>query len=100
MANWLPELTRIDDPVADDWWSYKLPDGSSRTSRVTVGRPATIPNDVNGDWYCPVLIEGRLPGVKPVFGVGPVDALMNAMKLVSDFFDEVGGAEPRAASRP
>jgi hypothetical protein len=50
------------------------------------------------------MIEGYLPKVTPVFGEGPVDALMNAMTLVKKFHDEIreivpGAKRRRAASR-
>jgi hypothetical protein len=100
MSNWLPQLTSIDDPIADDIWSYENDDGVKRTARVTIGRPVPIPNDSNGDWYCPVRIEPGLAGIDCVVGVGPVDALCNASRLVKNFFHELRKVSPRAQPVP
>jgi len=40
-----------------------------------------------------VYIEGFTNGVRPVFGAGPVDALMNAMTLVRSFFGSFYGLD-------
>jgi hypothetical protein len=65
-----------------------------------VGRPIHYPQERL--WYCPVKIEGYTRGVDTVFGMGPVDALMNAMTLVKRFFDEVTptpGAKPNSGKK-
>lgn len=100
--NWRPKLSRIDDPIADDHWEYVTPKGQQRTSRLMVGRPVHYPEQRL--WYCPVLIEGYTkPRIKPIFGLGPVDSLMNAMTFVRRFFEEnfevLPGAKPAGASR-
>ena len=95
MCDWRPHLDRIDEVVATDTWKIAKPTGEEVLTKVTVGKPAPNPTDPNGDWYCPVEIEGRTNGIRCVFGVGPVDALMNAMQFVKQFFDEVE-PEPRA----
>ncbi len=85
--NWRPKLRRIDDPIADDHWEYTTPRGQQRIARLTVGRPVHYPEQKL--WYCPVRIEGHTrPSVKPIFGMGPVDSLMNAMTFVRKFFEE------------
>ncbi|HEX8702116.1 MAG TPA: hypothetical protein VF815_25015, partial [Myxococcaceae bacterium] len=80
MKDWRPKLGVIDDPIADDYWSYKTRDGTRRTSRVTIGRPA--PLEDKRDWFCPILFEHVTEGIYYSYGVGPVDALMNAMYFV------------------
>jgi hypothetical protein len=99
--DWRPKLTRIEDPIADDYWRYTTPQGKRRVSRLTVGRPVPFPQE--RCWYSPVMIEGYLPQITPVFGEGPVDSLMNAMTLVKRFHDEnreiVPGAKPRRAAK-
>jgi hypothetical protein len=92
----LPQLKRVVDPIADDHWSYAGPDGICVVSRVSVGRPRPWPQDSQGDWICPVSIEHFTDGVTTVAGVGPVDALMNAVTLVKTFADQVGPFTPRA----
>jgi hypothetical protein len=92
----LPKLTTIDDPVADDLWSYEGDAGVQHVARVTIGRPAPISGDPNGDWYCPLRIEHRTPEILCMVGVGPVDALGNAMRVVSDHFHELRKVGPRA----
>jgi hypothetical protein len=101
MKDWRPKLTSIDDPIADDYWSYRTEDGTKRTSRITIGRPALLEDGTH--WYCPMYFEHVTPGIDCAFGVGPVDALMNAMYFVRRRFyefDEVTPrSKPRAASR-
>ncbi|WP_167509128.1 hypothetical protein [Corallococcus sicarius] len=102
--NWRPKLKRIEDPIAEDYWEYTTPSGQQRTSRLMVGRPVHFPEQQL--WYCPVLIEGHTrPRIRPIFGVGPVDSLMNAMTFVRGFFEGNSGVLPGArpaqpASRP
>ncbi|XXF78269.1 hypothetical protein P2318_00495 [Myxococcaceae bacterium GXIMD 01537] len=97
MSNWLPRLSSIDDPIADDFWAHENDEGVRRVSHVTLGRPVPIPNDPGGLWYCPVRIEPGLSEILCVVGVGPVDALVNASRVVSDFFHELRKVSPRAA---
>ncbi len=104
--NWRPKVTSIDDPIAEDHWEYVTPEGERRTSKLMVGRPVHHPEERL--WYCAVLIDGYTrPRIKPIFGSGPVDALMNAMTFVRRFFEEnsevLPGAKPRktrAKKRP
>jgi hypothetical protein len=85
--NWRPKLRRIEDPIAEDCWEYITPAGEQRISRLMVGRPVHYPE--RRLWYCPVLIEGYTkPRFRPIFGMGPVDSLMNAMTFVRKFFEE------------
>ncbi|MDC0707848.1 hypothetical protein POL68_05140 [Stigmatella sp. ncwal1] len=97
--DWRPKLSRIEDPIADDSWEYMTPQGERRVARLTVGRPVHFPQE--RCWYSPVMIEGYLAKVTPVFGEGPVDSLMNAMTLIKKFHDEnreiVPGVKPRRA---
>jgi hypothetical protein len=100
--NWRPKLRRIDDPIADDHWEYTTPKGQQRIARLTVGRPVHYPEQRL--WYCPVRIEGYTrPQVRPIFGLGPVDSLMNAMTFVRKFFEEnfevLPGVKPKQATR-
>jgi len=93
----LPYLKRIVDLIADDRWAYVGPDGNRVTSRVCVGRPQPWPGDRQGDWMCSVSIDHFTDGVRPIAGVGPVDALMNAMAVVKAFAEQVGQFTPRAS---
>jgi hypothetical protein len=94
--DWRPQLTSIDDPIAEDHWSYTASDGSTKVSRILVGRPQPLPGEEDRAWFCPLSIAGHMPGIKCVMGVGPVDALMNAMTLVRRFFEEHSDVSPRA----
>ncbi len=101
MKNWRPKLSSIDDPIAEDSWHYMTEDGTRRTSRILIGRPALTRD--GKDWYVPFSFEHVTKGIDFAFGVGPVDALMNAMYFVRRRFyefDEVepGAKPPRAAS--
>ncbi len=91
----LPKVDTIADQIAEDVWSYADETGDEVKTRIIVGRPEPIPEDGNGDWFCPVYIERFTPGVSSVGGVGPVDALMNALVLVKAFSEKVD-AVPRA----
>lgn len=94
MKNWRPKLSSIDDPIAEDSWHYMLEDGTQRTSRIIIGRPART---LDGkDWYCPFSFEHVTKGIDFAFGVGPVDALMNAMYFVRRRFYEFDEVEPGA----
>lgn len=98
---WIPRLTRVDDPIADDYWKCIDLKRKSRIVRVTVGRPACILE--RQIWYCPVRITGSTRGIEPIFGMGPADALMNAMTLVKIFWDQhleiSPGAKPQRTAR-
>jgi hypothetical protein len=100
--DWRPKLRRIEDPIAEDCWEYVTPEGKPRISRLQVGRPVHFPE--RRLWYCPVLIVGYTqPRIRPIFGMGPVDALMNAMSFVRRFFEEnfevLPGAKPAGPKR-
>lgn len=97
--NAIPDLKHISEPIADDDWSYIGADGKRVTSRVVVGKPQRWPNDSQGDWICPVSIDDFTDGVSAVAGVGPVDALLNAMSIIRAFVDQIGRFTPRAANR-
>jgi hypothetical protein len=91
----IPQFTTIDDAIAEDVWSYATPDGTRATSRITVGRPRPWPEDSHGDWLCPISIEHYTGGVRAIAGVGPVDALLNAIDVVKAFAEEIGHFAPR-----
>ena len=91
----LPEFNSIDDPVAEDHWSY-IEEGGEKVARLAIGRPQLAPDDPNGDWVCPVFIEHFTDRIVAVIGVGPIDALKNAMVLVREFEMKVGPVTPRA----
>jgi hypothetical protein len=100
--DWRPKLRRIEDPIAEDCWEYTTPSGKQRIARLMVGRPVHFPE--RRLWYCPVLIEGYTrPRIRPIFGMGPVDSLMNAMTFVRGFFEEnfevLPGAKPAGSQR-
>jgi hypothetical protein len=98
MKNWRPKLSSIDDPIAEDFWHYMTEDGTRRTSRIIIGRPALT---LDGkDWYVPFSFEHVTKGIDFAFGVGPVDALMNAMYFVRRRFHEFDEVEPGAKPPP
>lgn len=90
------KIASIEDPIAEDYWSYKLDNGAEQVSHVVVGKPRPVAGDENGDWCCPLYFEHITPEVLTVFGVGPVDALMNAMRFVADQFFKLEKVTPRA----
>ena len=94
------KIDQIDEVVAADEWRYRKSSGESLLSRIQIGRPQQATNDPNGDWYCPVFVEHFTPRILPVYGVGPVDSLMNAMLLVRTFANQMGEFAPRASDHP
>ncbi|WP_434301413.1 hypothetical protein [Corallococcus exiguus] len=96
MTSGPPHHASISDPVADDYWSFEDDHGHQHVSRVTLGRPAPIPKDANGDWYCPVVIGHAVPITVSMVGVGPVDALLNAARFVREHLHELRKVSPRA----
>ena len=81
-----PTIDTIEDVIAEDTWEER--EGDRR--RLIVGRPQIIPADAGKSaptWYWPVYIESITDGNRPVYGAGPVDALMNAMTVVHQLFD-------------
>lgn len=92
MKDWRPRLTSIDAPIAQDYWHYRTEDGTQRTSRILIGRPALAPDGKT--WYCPFSFEHVTKGIDYAYGVGPVDALMNAMYFVRRRFYEFDDVTP------
>lgn len=82
--------------VAEDWWEYRR-HGKKVISRVAVAQPQPHPS--GRDWYCPLLFEHVMPGWKAIYGVGPIDSLMNALMFVNRFFHEFSPG-PRGGSPP
>ena len=91
----MPQIDKITDVIAADEWRH-----GDKVSRIEIGRPQPAPDDPNGDWYCPVFVQGFTERIVPAYGVGPVDALMNAIMLVRSFADQIGEFAPRASDYP
>lgn len=94
----LPEVDSIDDPIAEDRWAYHEK-GQRKVAQVVIGKPQPAKDDPNGDWMCPVFVERFTDRIVPVLGVGPVDALKNALTIVAEFERKVGPVTPRAGSK-
>jgi hypothetical protein len=92
------------DVIAEDWWEYHHND-QLYVAHVSLGRAA---RDENG-WSCPLRIEGaheiwnpfskhkRWTGWRPIQGVGPLDAVMNAMLFAFRMFAEF---HPKSVAAP
>ena len=82
-------LKEIADPevIVEGHIPFRDPDGESGRFFVRVGRPFAH----EGAYCCPLIVEGLFEGVRPIFGVGPVDSLMNAMVLVKRHFEKQTG---------
>ena len=78
-------LRSVSKPIASETWTVKDAKGRRRTISVEIGKPQQVPRDADGDWFCPVFIEGFTGHVIPAMGVGPVDCLMNAVTVVYSF---------------
>jgi hypothetical protein len=83
--------------MAQKWWAY-FKHGRKYVSRVAVGRPSPDPS--GQDWYCPLLFENELEGWKAIYGVGPVDALMNATHFIRLRFEEFYNVSPHGGKKP
>lgn len=79
----LPKIDNINDPIARSVFRRKQEDGQAVEVVIVIGRPEQIAD--RAEWFCPVSIDGYTGGVIPMVGVVPVDALMNAVDLVSKF---------------
>ena len=55
--DWRPELASVDDPIAEDWWTYTASDGTLRTDHLRIGRPKQL--DDGTAWYCPIQFVAR-----------------------------------------
>lgn len=68
--------------VAQREFELRSDDGSVSVI-VSFGRPAPIPENTNGDWYCPWRIEGP-KGTRELFagGVDSLQALLLAISMV------------------
>jgi hypothetical protein len=93
-------IDKIIDPIAVDEWRYRSPSGAPVVSRIQIGRLERAPDDPNGDWYCPVFVEHFTDRIVPAYGVGSIDALMNAITLIRRFADQIGQYTPRASEYP
>jgi hypothetical protein len=87
-------LKSLDDVIAEDCWSYVTNTGQPMISRIRIGRPQPWPTNEHGDWICPLEIEHYTGGVRAIAGVGPVDALMNALSIVKGFASDIGKFMP------
>ena len=97
MTDQIKPADRIDDPIAVDTWVYDV-SGAQQRTHIEVGRPVRRdPEDPNSEWACPLRIEGETQGVENIHGLGPVDALMNAMQLVRRFFEKTHRHAPKTA---
>ena len=95
----------MDDVIADG--VYRLPDEMRKlrkgreTAYIAIGRPRRD-SDPRGDWICPIQIEHFTDKVVNAHGVGPLDALLNAMTLLNQFFNmnTVASLEPARKRKP
>ena len=58
-----------------------------KTVYIAIGRPGPD-EEPKKNWYGPVFIESFLPRIVRAHGVGSLDALLNAMNLLRQFFDK------------
>lgn len=91
----------VSRPIASDTWTYTDRSGQQHAVKLQIGKPQPIPGDRQRDWFCPVFVEGWTPHVVPAIGIGPFDALMNALLVVRSFHEHIAELHisRRAASR-
>ncbi len=76
------EIIEIQNPIAKDVWKTKSKDGRVVSHQIIVGHSLLEDSDnLDSDWYYPVMIEGFLPRITPAMGVGPVDSLLNRLPV-------------------
>ena len=78
-------------PIASDTWTYTDAEGRKHVATLLIGRPQRVPGDKQRAWFCTVYVDGWTPHVMPAIGVGPLDALMNALTVVRSFREHVAG---------
>ena len=68
---------------------------------IAIGRPRHA-DDPGDDWICPIYIEKFMKGVTNAHGIGPLDALLNAMNLLQQFLymNTVVTLEPIKTKKP
>ena len=91
----LKQQRMVPEPIASETWTFKDGKGRKRTARIEIGWPQQVPNDKNGDWFCPVFIEGWTTHVIPAVGVGSLDSVMNGTALVRSFREHVASFQIR-----
>ena len=79
----------ISRPIAADTWTYTGRDGKKHVVTLQVGKPEPVPGDPQQEWFCAVFVDGWTPHVIPAIGIGPFDALMNALRVVRSFREHV-----------
>ena len=84
----------IPNPIASDTLTFRDAKGRKRTARIEIGQPQPVPDDK--DWFCPLYIQDWT--CMPAIGIGPLDALMNAVTILRAFHDHVGGMHITYAS--
>lgn len=87
------DLSKIEDVIAHDTWTSTGDSGETMTHEIVIGRPFCPPDHPNRDWVCLISIDNFTPRITPIYGVGPVDALMNAMALVRAFFAKINSGQ-------
>lgn len=83
---------RVDEPIAEDVWSYETVDGVTHVARIVVGRPQA---DQHG-WVTPVSIAGLHDDVKRVSGMNAIESLANAGAWIREVFAAYSEVSPRA----
>ena len=78
----------IPRPIATDVWTFTDASGKKRRAKLSIGKPRRVPGEP--EWYCEAHVSEWMSHVVPAIGVGPLDALDNAMKLVRGFQEYVG----------
>ena len=99
------KMEKIDDLIADGVW--RLPDAiqklrkGRKTAYIAIGRPRPD-GEARGNWICPIQIEHFTNKVVNAHGVGALDALLNAMTLLNQFFymNTVASLEPARKRKP
>jgi len=84
-------IETINDPIAEGVWQTRDPDGTMVSIKYIFGEPQRVHETPNSDWFCPVMIEGFLPKIVPVYGVSSGDSITNAMNFVQTIVNKRKG---------
>ncbi len=85
----MKDIETIEDVIACDTWTATASDGSAVAHEIIVGRPFEVQDEKKTFWVCPISIHNFTDRIVQAQGVGPVDALMNAMTLAKTLFDTI-----------
>jgi len=90
----------IENIIAEGIWKNPDPEGKRQSAYIAIGRPEQNSTQKHEEWKCPIYIDHFTQQVINARGIGPLDALMNAVTLLRQFLDMNHYIEPIKNKRP